>query len=149
MPLNFMEQRVFDFIRRLVQSRHAAPTIDEIRMHCGLKSPASVCRILEVLESRGLIKRVAHVARGIELVGPDPPSFDIDGFEPEEDDEDPDALIELARVEAKQHTKRMVDPEIQRQANRYYKDWRERMITWYALQRQYMPHRSVPTGDHF
>jgi repressor LexA len=62
------QREVYDFLSRFIDAHRHAPTIAEIRGHFGLSSPASVHQLLSALETEGLIKRVPHASRGIEIV---------------------------------------------------------------------------------
>ena len=68
MPVTAKQRRVFEFIRRYIESNHEPPTIAEIGRHFQMSSSASVHAILIALEREGLIKRIPHVSRGIQIV---------------------------------------------------------------------------------
>lgn len=68
MPLTPRQKEVYDFLCRFIEAHRHAPTIAEIRAHFGLSSPASVHQLLSALESEGMISRVRHASRGIEIV---------------------------------------------------------------------------------
>jgi repressor LexA len=68
MPVTAKQQRVFEFIRRYIESNHEAPTIAEIGRQFQMSSSASVHAILIALEREGLIKRIPNVSRGIQIV---------------------------------------------------------------------------------
>src|SRR6185295_4978694 len=68
MPVTAKQRRIFEFIRRIIESNQEAPTIAEIGRHCQLRSSASVHAVLTALEREGLIKRTPNVSRGIEIV---------------------------------------------------------------------------------
>ena len=68
MPVTAKQRRVFEFIRRYIDSNQEPPTIAEIGRHFQMRSPASVHAILLALEREGLIKRIPNVSRGIEIV---------------------------------------------------------------------------------
>jgi repressor LexA len=63
------QREVYDFISSFVDSNGYAPTIAEIKSRFGLRSSATVHQLLEALKREGLIRRIRHAARGIELVG--------------------------------------------------------------------------------
>jgi repressor LexA len=69
MPISPKQQRVYDFIRRYMQSNGEAPTITEICAVLHMRSTASVHAVLAILEREGLIKKVPNVSRGIVLTG--------------------------------------------------------------------------------
>src|SRR5688572_24854578 len=73
MPVTAKQQRVFEFIRRYIESNQEAPTIAEIGRQFQMSSSASVHAILIALEREGLIKRTPHVSRGIQIVEQQPP----------------------------------------------------------------------------
>ena len=62
------QKRIYDFIRRYIESNQEPPTIAEIGRQFEMSSPASVHSILTALEREGLIKRIPNVSRGIQLV---------------------------------------------------------------------------------
>jgi repressor LexA len=68
MPVTAKQRRVFDFIRRYIDSNQEPPTIAEIGRQFQMSSSASVHGILSALEREGLIKRIPNISRGIEIV---------------------------------------------------------------------------------
>jgi repressor LexA len=68
MPITAKQKRVYDFIRRYMDSNEEPPTMAEIGRQFQMSSSASVHAILLALEKEGLIKRIPNVSRGIELV---------------------------------------------------------------------------------
>ena len=68
MPVTPKQRRIFEFIRRYIDSNHEAPTIAEIGRQFQMKSSASVHAVLTALEREGLIKRIPNVSRGIQIV---------------------------------------------------------------------------------
>ena len=68
MPITAKQKRIYDFIRRYMESNQEPPTIAEIGRQFQMSSPASVHSILTALEREGLIKRIPNVSRGIQLV---------------------------------------------------------------------------------
>jgi len=68
MPVTAKQRRVYDFIRRYMESNQEPPTMAEIGRQFQMRSSASVHGILSALEREGLIKRIPNVSRGIELV---------------------------------------------------------------------------------
>jgi repressor LexA len=68
MPVTAKQRRIFEFIRRYIESNQEPPTIAEIGKHFQMKSSASVHAVLTNLEREGLIKRIPNVSRGIEII---------------------------------------------------------------------------------
>jgi len=68
MPVTAKQRRIFEFIRRYIDSNHEAPTIAEIGRQFQMRSSASVHAVLTALEREGLIKRIPNVSRGIQIV---------------------------------------------------------------------------------
>lgn len=68
MAVTAKQRRVFDFIRRYLESNHEPPTIAEIGRQFQMSSSASVHAILIALEREGLIKRIPNVSRGLQIV---------------------------------------------------------------------------------
>ena len=68
MPVTAKQRRVFEFIRRYMESNQEPPTIAEIGRQFQMSSSASVHSILSNLEREGLIKRIPNVSRGIQII---------------------------------------------------------------------------------
>lgn len=68
MPVTAKQRRIFEFIRRYIDSNQEPPTIAEIGRQFQMRSSASVHAVLTALEREGLIKRIPNVSRGIEIV---------------------------------------------------------------------------------
>lgn len=68
MALTPRQREVYDFVARFIEVRGFAPTMAEIAEKFGLRSPATVHQLLTALESEGLIRRIPHASRAIELV---------------------------------------------------------------------------------
>jgi repressor LexA len=68
MPVTAKQKRIYDFIRRYIESNQEPPTMAEIGRQFQMSSSASVHGILSALEREGLIRRIPNVSRGIELV---------------------------------------------------------------------------------
>jgi len=68
MPVTAKQRRVYDFIRRYMESNQEPPTMAEIGQQFQMSSSASVHGILLALEKEGLIKRIPNVSRGIVLI---------------------------------------------------------------------------------
>lgn len=76
MAITPRQQGIFDYLGRFVARYGYAPTIAEIRAHFKLKSRSVVHSHLTTLERAGLISRTPHVARGIEIIGSNPPDHE-------------------------------------------------------------------------
>ena len=68
MPVTAKQRRIFEFIRRYIESNQEPPTIAEIGRQFQMRSSASVHAVLVALEREGLIKRIPNVSRGIQIV---------------------------------------------------------------------------------
>ena len=68
MPVTAKQRRVYEFIKRYIESNDEPPTIAEIGRHFQISSSASVHGILSALERDGLIKRTPNISRGIEII---------------------------------------------------------------------------------
>jgi len=68
MPVTAKQRRIYEFIRRYIDSNQEAPTIAEIGRQFQMRSSASVHAVLTALEREGLIKRTPNVSRGIQIV---------------------------------------------------------------------------------
>ncbi len=132
-------KQVMTYIRSRLRNGGVAPTIGEISQTCGL-SFGYVHELLGVLGEQRLITRTPNISRGIALGPPEaaPAAFEIDGFEPEEDEDDNDE-DQFDLSEEPSAAKRFTDPATARALNAYLKDHRERMASFMRLQREYMP----------
>ncbi|MFN2530034.1 MAG: transcriptional repressor LexA [Pyrinomonadaceae bacterium] len=68
MAITLKQRRVFEFIRRYIESNQEPPTIAEIGRQFQMSSSASVHGIITALEREGLIKKIPNVSRGIQIV---------------------------------------------------------------------------------
>jgi repressor LexA len=68
------QREIYDFIRSKIESRGYGPTVREIGLAFGIKSPNGVMCHLKALEKKGLIIREEHAARAIQLVDHRPAS---------------------------------------------------------------------------
>ena len=68
MPVTAKQRRIFEFIKRYIDSNQEPPTIAEIGRQFQMRSSASVHAVLTALEREGLIKRTPNVSRGIQIV---------------------------------------------------------------------------------
>ena len=78
MSVTAKQRRIYEFIRRYIESNQEAPTIAEIGRQFQMRSSASVHAVLVALEREGLIKRIPNVSRGIEVVQQQEESDDED-----------------------------------------------------------------------
>jgi repressor LexA len=62
------QKEILDFLRRHIDRRGYAPTIEEIGDHFGLRSLATVHKHLANLQEKGLIRRQTYRSRALELV---------------------------------------------------------------------------------
>ncbi len=63
------QREIYDFIRLKIESRGYGPTVREIGLAFGIKSPNGVMCHLKALEKKSLIKREGFSARAIQLLG--------------------------------------------------------------------------------
>lgn len=73
MPITAKQRRVYEFIKRYIESNDEPPTIAEIGKHFQISSSASVHGIITALEREGLIKKTPNISRGIQIVKQPPP----------------------------------------------------------------------------
>jgi repressor LexA len=64
--------RILNFVREFIRENGYPPTVREIQKAFDLASPRAVQYHLEELERKGLIERISHTARGINLPGREP-----------------------------------------------------------------------------
>jgi len=62
------QKQILDFLRTHIKKRGFAPTLEEICAHMGLGSVATVHKHLARLEAKGLIRRLPHQSRALEVV---------------------------------------------------------------------------------
>src|ERR1700758_5310636 len=62
------QKRIYEFIQDKIDSRGYGPTVREIGLAFGIKSPNGVMCHLKALEKKGLIIREGFSARAIQLV---------------------------------------------------------------------------------
>lgn len=67
--LTRQQQALLDFIVLQIRETGLAPNYSEMRAGMGLASNSGVARLLDGLEERGRIRRLANRVRAIELVG--------------------------------------------------------------------------------
>ncbi len=72
--LTARQREIYEFIRGKIESRGYGPTVREIGLGFGIKSPNGVMCHLKALEKKGLIKREGFSARAIMLVDHRPPA---------------------------------------------------------------------------
>jgi len=68
------QREIYEFIRDKIEARGYGPTVREIGLGFGIKSPNGVMCHLKALEKKGLIIREDHAARAIQLVDHRPTS---------------------------------------------------------------------------
>lgn len=68
------QKEIYHFIRHRIEKRGYGPTVREIGVGFGIKSPNGVMCHLKALEKKGLITREEHSARAIQLVDHRPPA---------------------------------------------------------------------------
>src|SRR3974377_2129290 len=71
------QREIYDFIRQKIEGRGYGPTVREIGLAFGIKSPNGVMCHLKALEKKGLIKREGFSARAIMLVDHRRPSVGL------------------------------------------------------------------------
>ncbi len=67
--LSQRQQRALDFIREYIAEHGFAPSYDEIRQHIGVASLNAVRDLLDGLERKGYIRRLAGRSRALVLLG--------------------------------------------------------------------------------
>ncbi len=61
------QQEIYDFLKDKIMNRGYGPTVREIGMQFGIRSPNGVMCHLKALERKGLISRESHMSRAIQL----------------------------------------------------------------------------------
>ena len=72
--LSDKQQRIISYINRFVSDKGYPPSIRDIQAGCGISSTSVVDYNLNILESKGHIRRHAEVSRGIKLLTKTPDS---------------------------------------------------------------------------
>jgi repressor LexA len=62
------QKELLDYLRSFIGRRGYAPTLEEIGRHFALTSPATVHKHLRNLERKGLVRRLPHQSRALELI---------------------------------------------------------------------------------
>src|SRR5437879_12688634 len=62
------QREIYDFIRGKIENRGYGPTVREIGLHFGIKSPNGVMCHLKALQKKGLIHREPNMSRAIQLL---------------------------------------------------------------------------------
>ncbi|WLD13178.1 transcriptional repressor LexA [Planctellipticum variicoloris] len=71
--LTLRQREIYDFLRDKIVNRGYGPTVREIGLHFGIRSPNGVMCHLKALEKKGLITRESHMSRAIQLCDPPQP----------------------------------------------------------------------------
>src|SRR5262249_51216441 len=67
------QKDIYEFIRDKIVNRGYGPTVREIGLQFGIRSPNGVMCHLKALEKKGLITRESHMSRAIQLANPPQP----------------------------------------------------------------------------
>jgi len=67
------QKDIYEFIRDKIVNRGYGPTVREIGLQFGIRSPNGVMCHLKALEKKGLITRESHMSRAIQLANPPKP----------------------------------------------------------------------------
>lgn len=62
------ETRMLIHIARVIQSTGQSPTIAELQVQFGMRSPASIHEHLVKMQGEGVIRRTPNISRGIQIV---------------------------------------------------------------------------------
>lgn len=76
-PLTERQRKLLDFIRAYIAQHRIAPTFDDMRYAMRIRSKSVIHRLLVGMEERGAIRRIANLARAIEVVDPDSDTLDM------------------------------------------------------------------------
>jgi len=71
--LTLRQREIYDFLRDKIINRGYGPTVREIGLQFGIRSPNGVMCHLKALEKKGLITRESHMSRAIQLNNPPQP----------------------------------------------------------------------------
>ncbi len=67
------QREIYEFLRDKIVNRGYGPTVREIGLQFGIRSPNGVMCHLKALEKKGLISRESHMSRAIQLSNPPQP----------------------------------------------------------------------------
>lgn len=70
MSMTPKQSQLLAYLRSYIDEKGCGPSVDEMRVHCGLASKSGVIRLLDALVERGLIRRMKHRQRAVELIEP-------------------------------------------------------------------------------
>ena len=71
------QKEIYEFLRDKIVNRGYGPTVREIGLQFGIRSPNGVMCHLKALEKKGLISRESHMSRGIQLSNPPQPKSSL------------------------------------------------------------------------
>lgn len=71
------QKEIYDFLRDKIVNRGYGPTVREIGVQFGIRSPNGVMCHLKALEKKGLISRESHMSRAIQLSNPPQPKSSL------------------------------------------------------------------------
>ncbi|MDX1969982.1 MAG: transcriptional repressor LexA [Planctomycetaceae bacterium] len=71
------QKEIYDFLRDKIVNRGYGPTVREIGLQFGIRSPNGVMCHLKALEKKGLISRESHMSRAIQLSNPPQPKSSL------------------------------------------------------------------------
>lgn len=75
--LTTRQSDIYDFLRDKIINRGYGPTVREIGLHFGIRSPNGVMCHLKALEKKGFIQRESHMSRAIQLSNPPQPKTSL------------------------------------------------------------------------
>ncbi len=71
------QKEIYEFLRDKIVNRGYGPTVREIGLQFGIRSPNGVMCHLKALEKKGLISRESHMSRAIQLSNPPQPKSSL------------------------------------------------------------------------
>ena len=71
------QKEIYEFLRDKIVNRGYGPTVREIGLQFGIRSPNGVMCHLKALEKKGLISRESHMSRAIQLCNPPQPKSSL------------------------------------------------------------------------
>lgn len=71
------QAQIYEYIRNQIRTRGYGPTLREIGVRFGIRSPNGVLRHLKALERKGYLSRTPHLARAIQLTKGVSPRTDL------------------------------------------------------------------------
>lgn len=61
------QKQILDYIKKFIEKKDYAPSLEELRKHFGLASKSTIHQHIETLKNKGYLNKLSHHARSIEI----------------------------------------------------------------------------------